>query len=172
MTEPIEIWAPFAREVALLVGTERRPARRDGEGWWRADPLPAGTDYWVSIDRGPGRPDPRSRFQPQGVHGPSRVVDRTFAWRDHAFRPTPLADALVYELHVGTFTKEGTYTAAVERLDHLAALSVTHIELMPVATFPGRWGWGYDGVDLFAPHPTYGTPYRIRHERPVLYTCR
>ncbi|HEM45499.1 MAG TPA: malto-oligosyltrehalose trehalohydrolase, partial [Alphaproteobacteria bacterium] len=108
---------------------------------------------------GPALPDPRSRWQPEGVHGPSRVLDTgSLAWSDAGFEAPPLASGLVYELHVGTFTPEGTFDAATRRLDALADLGVTHVELMPVAEFPGRHGWGYDGVDLFAPHHAYGGP--------------
>jgi maltooligosyltrehalose trehalohydrolase len=104
-------------------------------------------------------PDPRSEYQPLGVHGPSeRVKQEAFPWSDAAFTPTPWSQAIVYELHIGTFTDAGTFRAALERLDHLVELGITHIELMPVAAFPGRQGWGYDGVALFAPHAAYGTP--------------
>jgi maltooligosyltrehalose trehalohydrolase len=108
-------------------------------------------------------PDPRSPWQPQGVHGPSRLVDHSdFEWRDRGWQPPPLASALVYELHVGTFTPLGTFEAAIERLDHLRDLGVTHVELMPVGQFPGARGWGYDGVALFAPQNTYGGPQGLR----------
>src|SRR5262249_42458244 len=109
---------------------------------------------------GPRRPAPRSRERPRGVQGPSRWPRPSPAPR--WFRPPPLADGLIYELHVGTFTPEGTFDAAIDHLDHLAALGVTHVELMPVAAFPGHHGWGYDGVDLFAVHAPYGGPDGLR----------
>ncbi|MGH7266012.1 MAG: malto-oligosyltrehalose trehalohydrolase, partial [Candidatus Rokuibacteriota bacterium] len=132
---------------------------RTGGGWWTAEVPGAGADYAFALDGGPALPDPRSAWQPHGVHGPSRVVDHdAFAWTDAGWQAPPLAAALVYELHVGTFTAAGTFGAVIERLDHLVDLGVTHVELMPVVEFPGRRGWGYDGVDLFAPHHAYGGP--------------
>ncbi len=124
--------------------------------------------YKISIDGGEPLPDPRSRWQPGGVHGDSYVLESARAGEPAErgadrrldavrFRPKPLREAVIYELHVGTFTPQGTYAAARERIDHLANLGITHVELMPLATFPGRRGWGYDGVDLFAPLPAYGT---------------
>src|SRR5579884_3586567 len=105
------------------------------------------------------RPDPRSPYQPEGVHGPSAPVDfGAFEWTDGAWRAGKLRDQVIYELHVGTFSPEGTFEGVIGRLDHLVALGVTAVELMPVAEFSGRRGWGYDGVDLFAPHHAYGGP--------------
>lgn len=163
MSEELEIWAPSARDVAVAIeGTNSVvPARAVGSGFFRAPAPPPGADYFVIVD-GRRRPDPRSAYQPSGVHGPSRRIDHAFAWRDRDFRPRSLADAVVYELHVGTFTSAGTYRGAEEKLPYLAELGVTHVELMPVATFPGRRGWGYDGVHLWAPHPTYGEPDDLR----------
>src|SRR6185295_51572 len=104
-------------------------------------------------------PDPASRYQPQGVHGPSQVVDPSaFRWTDDAWRGQELAGQVLYELHVGTFTPEGTYAAAMLELPRLRETGITTIELMPVAEFPGRFGWGYDGVALFAPTRLYGRP--------------
>jgi maltooligosyltrehalose trehalohydrolase len=160
--ERVVVWAPRARQVELVIGDERRMARALGNGEWEVEAPDVGADYRVSIDGSDGCPDPRSRWQPAGVHGPSRWIAHEFAWRDQGFRAPPLAGGLIYELHVGTFTPEGTYAAAAERLPALAELGVTHVELMPLATFPGRWGWGYDGVDLFAPHPAYGTPDELK----------
>ena len=162
-----EVWAPRAREVEVVVSPgqsgERRVAMRgpDAEGWFRSDVegLGPGDDYSFSLDGGPPRPDPRSPSQPAGVHGPSRLVDHeTFPWTDAGWVPPSLADGVVYELHVGTFSPEGTFDGAAARLDHLADLGVTTVEVMPVAEFPGRRGWGYDGVDLWAPHSAYGGP--------------
>lgn len=122
----------------------------------------AGDRYKFRLDGDEAKtfPDPASRFQPEGVHGPSMVVDhRQFAWRGEERRPRlALADLSVYELHVGTFTEAGTFLAAIEKLDQLVELGVTAIELMPIADFPGRWNWGYDGVMLYAPSRAYGEP--------------
>jgi maltooligosyltrehalose trehalohydrolase len=162
------VWAPRPRRVELVVAPDlgrRLPMVRAGGGWWRARVPGAGpgTAYaFVLDDEGPF-PDPRSPWQPDGVHGPSRVVDHAaFAWTDEGFRPAPLAASVLYELHVGTFTQAGTFAGAIERLPELAELGVTHIELMPVVEFPGERGWGYDGVDLFAPHHAYGGPDGLR----------
>jgi maltooligosyltrehalose synthase len=120
----------------------------------------AGDRYRYSVDGGQPLPDPRSRWQPDGVHGSSALVDPEELRKIHAsgFRARPLREAVIYELHVGTFTPEGTYQAARQKLAHLVGLGVTHVELLPVASFPGRHGWGYDGVDWYAPQPAYGTP--------------
>ncbi len=105
------------------------------------------------------RPDPASRFQPHGVHGPSRIVDpHAYKWNDRDWRGVPQRDLVIYELHVGTFTREGTFDAVIERLEDLVDLGVNAIELMPVAEFPGTRNWGYDGVHLFAPQSSYGGP--------------
>jgi maltooligosyltrehalose trehalohydrolase len=118
-----------------------------------------GTDYAFSLDEGPLRPDPRSPFQPEGVHGLSRLVDHErFPWTDGRWRGRSLSGAILYECHVGTFSTAGTFAGAIDHLDHLVDLGVDAIELLPVAEFPGQRGWGYDGVDLFAPHHTYGGP--------------
>jgi maltooligosyltrehalose trehalohydrolase len=131
------------------------------EGWWTADVESAvpGADYGFVLDgRGPF-PDPRSPWQPDGVHGLSRLLDHhAFRWSDAGFSAPPLSEAVVYELHIGTFTPQGTFDAAIGKLDHLVQLGVTHVELMPVNAFSGRHGWGYDGVHLFAPHHPYGGP--------------
>jgi maltooligosyltrehalose trehalohydrolase len=143
----------------------RHPMARDAGGWWHAR-VPAagtGTDYAFRIDGGDPRPDPRSPWQPRGVAGPSRTVDHgAFAWSDEGWSAPPLETAVVYEIHVGTFTAAGTFDGAIERLGHLAALGVTHVELMPVAEFGGERGWGYDGVDLFAPKHSYGGPEGLK----------
>ncbi|MCF2526240.1 malto-oligosyltrehalose trehalohydrolase [Yinghuangia soli] len=156
------VWAPDASGVDLVTATARRALRSgDGPGWWLAD-VPAlahGDDYWYAVDGGPPRPDPRSAWQPDGPDGPSRVYDHTrFAWTDQAWHGRSLPGGVVYELHIGTFTDAGTFDAAIGRLDHLAALGVTHVELLPVAAFPGTHGWGYDGVCLWAAHEPYGGP--------------
>jgi maltooligosyltrehalose trehalohydrolase len=160
MTE-LRVWAPLARTVEAELDGRRVPLAPAGGGWHRADVASAGpgTDYGFVLDGGPVRPDPRSAFQPAGVHGPSRIVDHaSFAWSDAGWRGVHLPSAVLYELHVGTFTPAGTFDAVIGRLDHLVALGVDAVELMPVAEFPGARGWGYDGVSLFAPHSAYGGP--------------
>ncbi len=130
-----------------------------GNGWWTAPAPSAGADYALLLDGGPSVPDPRSPWQPFGVHGPSRAVDHAaFPWTDRHWQAPPLESAIVYELHVGTFTPEGTFEAAVRHIPHLRDLGITHVELMPVGEFPGDWNWGYDGVDIYAPHHAYGGP--------------
>jgi maltooligosyltrehalose trehalohydrolase len=161
-----QVWAPDARTTHLVLeGSHNLPLNKTDGGWWRLS-LPevtSGTDYWYSLDNGKPLPDPRSPWQPYGVHGPSRTLDHSdFAWSDLRWQPPPLSSAIFYELHVGTFTPEGTFDSAIHKLDHLIQLGVTHIELMPVAEFPGERGWGYDGVDLFAPHHTYGGPSGLK----------
>lgn len=161
-----QVWAPDARTIHLVLERSHNlPLNKTDGGWWRLS-LPevtSGTDYWYSLDDGKPLPDPRSPWQPYGVHGPSRTLDHSdFAWSDLRWQPPPLSSAIFYELHVGTFTPEGTFDSAIHKLDHLIQLGVTHIELMPVAEFPGERGWGYDGVDLFAPHHAYGGPSGLK----------
>jgi len=138
----------------------------DERGWWSADVQSAGpgTDYgFVIDDEERAYPDPRSSWQPNGVHGLSRVYDQSgFAWTDAGFEAPPLAEAIIYELHVGTFTPEGTLDSAIEKLDALKDLGVTHLELMPVAAFSGHQGRGYDGVSLFAVRQPYGGPDALK----------
>ena len=148
------VWAPNAKQVEVVFANRRHPMNPGDLGCWSAsiESAQGGTDYAFSIDGGPARPDPRSPWQPVGVHGLSRLVDHAdFTWSDNGFQAKPLAAAIIYEMHVGTFTAEGTFRSAIERLDHLVELGVSHVELMPVADFPGDFGWGYDGVALFAP---------------------
>ncbi len=165
----VRVWAPLARAVDLVVGpdreTERRTMSAADDGWWEGvwPDVTAGTDYRFSLDGGRPIPDPRSAWQPTGVHGPSRLVDPAAAtWSDDAWHPGPLSDALIYELHVGTFSPEGTFDGAIGRLDHLVSLGVSHVEVMPVNAFPGVHGWGYDGVALYAVHEPYGGPDGLR----------
>lgn len=157
-----EVWAPKAETIAVEIEGRRFEMERCEHGWWRADLDEAGpgTRYCFRIGESEiALPDPRSHFQPEGVHGASEIVDHdAFQWTDTNWQPSPLASALIYELHIGTFTPAGTFLAAVERLDYLAQLGVTHVEVMPVNEFSGPWGWGYDGVDIYAPHHRYGTP--------------
>ncbi|GAA3981565.1 malto-oligosyltrehalose trehalohydrolase [Actinomadura viridis] len=167
-----EVWAPRAGNVQAAVwdGTAlvRHPmTREDPEaggrpGWWSTEVPDAGhgTDYGFVLDGAEeALPDPRSPWQPHGVHGTSRVYDHgRFAWTDGLWRGRPLPGSVLYEAHVGTFTPEGTFDAAIGRLDHLVSLGVDAVELLPVAAFPGHHGWGYDGVHLWAPHEPYGGP--------------
>jgi maltooligosyltrehalose trehalohydrolase len=161
----LSVWAPYAKAVDLVLGERRIALRAAACGYWEADvALHAGQNYQYSIDGAAAMPDPRSRWQPAGVHGASQIVETVADSRPPgrgAFRAVPLGEAIIYELHVGTFTAEGTYAAAQAKLPHLCELGVTHLELMPLATFPGQRGWGYDGVDLFAPFPAYGTPAEL-----------
>ena len=155
------VWAPTPRSVELVLAGARLPMLCDQQGWWSrtVDEAGRGTDYAFSLDGGPPRADPRSAHQPYGVDGPSRLVDHdAFGWSDGRWPGAPLAGSVIYELHVGTFSCEGTFAAAVEHLGHLADLGVNMIELLPVAEFGGSRGWGYDGVSLFAPHHRYGGP--------------
>jgi len=165
VAQGFRVWAPTAARVELeLVDTGAvvpLTADDSGSGWWttQVDEAGPGTRYLYRVDGGPGRPDPRSPWQPDGVHGPSCVVDHdAFTWHDDGWDAPPLSEAVIYEAHVGTLSPEGTFLGAIDRLDHLVALGVTHLELMPVAAFAGTWGWGYDGVDLWSPHPAYGPP--------------
>jgi maltooligosyltrehalose trehalohydrolase len=154
------VWAPRAERVEVVLGGRRVDLVPSASGWHSADvEAPEDADYEFALDGGSPLPDPRSPWQPFGVHGPSRRFDPArFAWTDTRFRPIPLEEAIIYELHVGTFTDDGTFRSTIDRLDRLVELGVTHVELMPIAAFAGRHGWGYDGVDLFAPHDAYGTP--------------
>ncbi|HZP31438.1 MAG TPA: alpha-amylase family glycosyl hydrolase [Acidimicrobiia bacterium] len=157
------MWAPRARGVAVRsagIDHELAPegARR---GVFAATlPIAAGDDYELVLDGGRALPDPCSRWQPAGVEGPSRVLDTTaFGWSDDDWPGVALPDLVVYELHVGTFTGRGTFDAAVGELDDLVRLGVSAIEVMPISTFPGNRGWGYDGLYTSAPHPAYGGPH-------------
>ena len=158
-----KVWAPFAQSVAVEAdGHSFSMAGPGDNGWWSAtvDTATNGTDYGFHIDESENTyPDPRSQWQPNGVHALSRVYDQSaFRWTDDGFQSRPLASAVIYELHVGTFTSEGTFDAANEKLEYLRDLGVTHVELMPVAAFDGDHGWGYDGVSLYAVHAPYGGP--------------
>ncbi len=157
------VWAPFAERVDLLTGDSRHPMRAGKRGWWASDlDLEPGTEYEFSLDGEPGLPDPRSRHQPKGVHGPSRVVAAGHDSQGREPDGIDLRQAVVYELHIGTFTEEGTFGAAQHRLDHLVDLGVDVLEVMPVNAYAGHHGWGYDGVALYAVHDPYGGPEGMR----------
>ena len=160
------VWAPKAEQAEVKIvgaqGGAKHPMSKDEGGWWSAEVEEAGpgTDYFFLLNGDDQQlPDPRTQFQPEGVNGPSRVVDHgAFQWTDGKFSSKAWPAAVVYELHIGTFTPEGTCDAAIEKLDYLYDLGVTHVELLPFAQFPGGHGWGYEGVDLFAPQNSYGGP--------------
>ncbi|WP_432078005.1 malto-oligosyltrehalose trehalohydrolase [Streptomyces sp. YPW6] len=160
-----EVWAPDADSVVLEAADVRSPMERDAgrEGWWTARAEASDGDrYGFRVDDGPLLPDPRSRRQPDGPDGPSAVVDQeAYAWRD-GWAGRRLNRAVLYELHVGTYTPEGTFDAAAARLGHLAELGVTHVSLMPLCPFPGVNGWGYEGVSLWAVHEPYGGPEGLK----------
>ena len=157
------VWAPKAQKMTLKLKDRELPmSGPDERGWWRLGVPEAGCgeDYAFLFEDDPTPyPDPRSAHQPNGVHGMSRLIDHSrFQWTDHGWQATPLSAAVLYELHIGTFSKEGTYDGAIPHLDHLVDLGITHIEIMPVAEFAGGRGWGYDGVSLFAVFEPYGGP--------------
>jgi maltooligosyltrehalose trehalohydrolase len=162
------VWAPLVKSMAVkvLAAPERLvPMVRNGSGYWTAtvSDQPAGTRYLYRLDNDRDRPDPASHFQPQGVHGPSEIVDHTaFSWQDTAWKGVPLPSMIMYELHIGAFTEEGTFDAAISRLAGLKELGINAIELMPVAQFPGGRNWGYDGVYPYAVQNTYGGPEGLK----------
>jgi maltooligosyltrehalose trehalohydrolase len=164
------LWAPGARKVDLALDDGKGvaqilPMSRLEDGYYEivTDEARAGSLYRYRIDGENEVPDPASRLNPQDVHGPSQVVDPTeFDWTDEGWHSRPWHEAVVYELHIGTFSPEGTFAGVQARLDHLVELGVTVIELMPIADFPGKRGWGYDGVLLFAPESAYGTPNELK----------
>ena len=162
----VRVWAPACREVAFtLEGGAAFPLEPDADGMF-AGTVPGvcpGARYWFRLDGGNLRPDPASRSQPDGPHGASAVVDPSaFRWTDAGWKGVEPRGQVLYEMHVGTFTREGTWAAAAAQLEALADLGVTTIEMMPVAEFAGRFGWGYDGVNLYAPTRLYGTPDDLR----------
>lgn len=160
-TTRFRVWAPAAKKLDLLIeGGPVHALQRDADGWWSADvPAQAGTLYRYRADDGMAVPDPASRRQPDGPHGPSQVVDpRSYDWRDLGWRGRRWEETVLYELHVGTFTPEGTFRSAIERLDHIRDLGATAIEILPIAECPGKRNWGYDGVQLYASEQAYGTP--------------
>lgn len=161
------VWAPNANKMAVKIGESQYPmSGPDKTGWWNASIEAAdnSADYAFILNDDPTPyPDPRGLWQPNGVHGPSRLYDQTaFIWNDSRWQGPPLSGAVIYEMHVGTFTIAGTFDAAIERLNYLFQLGVTHVELMPVVEFPGKHGWGYDGVALFAVNNLYGGPNGLK----------
>jgi malto-oligosyltrehalose trehalohydrolase len=156
------LWAPLHERVGLeLEGRPDQEMQRGADGWFSADVATAGpgTLYRFVLPDGLKVPDPASRFQPQDVHGPSEIVDLSaYRWQCEEWKGRPWEEIVLYELHVGTFTAQGTFAAAIERLDHLKHLGVTALQIMPISDFPGRYNWGYDGVLPYAPDSTYGRP--------------
>ncbi|HVR24227.1 MAG TPA: malto-oligosyltrehalose trehalohydrolase [Candidatus Polarisedimenticolia bacterium] len=175
------LWAPALHQVEIsfagVKGSKPIPLKRREHGWFEltTDAAGPGTLYYFRIDGEKEVPDPASRFQPRDVHGPSEVIDpNVFNWKDEAWRGRDWNEAVLYEVHVGAFSETGTFSAVRERLDYLAGLGITAIELMPVSDFPGRRNWGYDGVFPFAPDSTYGRPEDLKelvqaaHERGIM----
>jgi maltooligosyltrehalose trehalohydrolase len=160
------VWAPKCSDVSIEIlapEPKRYPLDRGDRHYFTGSVrVPAGTRYFVVPDGKDGRPDPASRCQPEGVHGPSEVLDPSFPWADRQWRGLPLNEYVIYELHIGTFTDEGTFDAAITRLDELQDLGITAIEIMPVAQFPGTRNWGYDGVLPFAVQNSYGGPAALK----------
>jgi maltooligosyltrehalose trehalohydrolase len=156
----LRVWAPGVAQVDVEIDGRHHPMTSSEHGWWTADvESNHGAMYGFCLDGAQARPDPRSAWQPDGVHGLSRLVDHSkFSWRAKGWRGRELLGRLVYELHIGTFTTAGTFEAAIERLDHLVDLGVEFVEILPVAAFPGRHGWGYDGVFPYAVQDSYGGP--------------
>ena len=158
------LWAPAARKVELVVAGKSKPVNAVGDGWFELidRDSAAGTLYQYRIDGRQLVPDPASRFQPQDVDGPSEVIDPSrYPWKDAGWRGRPWQEAVIYELHLGTFTPEGTYAAARGKLNHLKEHGITAIELMPLSDFAGKRNWGYDGVLPYAPDNAYGRPEEL-----------
>ncbi len=177
-TVRFRLWAPNAQSVSVrftgsseFVLEQVEPSRsefpmaRDAAGWYElVTAAGPGTRYQFVIDGGRAVPDPASRFQPTGVHGPSEIIaPRAYSWSDKEWRGRPWREAVIYELHIGAFSPEGTYAGAERRLDYLADLGVTAIEMMPISSFPGQRNWGYDGVLPYAPTANYGRPDELKH---------
>lgn len=164
-TVTFRVWAPNLKALAIkLVDRDESASMHRGESGIFEVTLSAedGAKYWIELPDGTLRPDPASRFQPEGVHGPSQLVDtRSFPWQVNPWRGVPKKSLIIYEAHVGTFTVGGTYAAAIEELDKLVELGVNAIELMPIAETAGAWNWGYDGVNFYAPRNSYGTPVEL-----------
>lgn len=170
------VWAPHARQIELKIVAPHEhllPMQRLERDYYEVtvEHLPSGAEYFYRIDGKHDRPDPASRYQPHGVHRASAVIDPNFSWTDHHWRGLPQHQYVIYELHIGTFTTEGTFDAAIAQLDDLRELGITAIELLPVAQFPGSRNWGYDGVQPFAVQNSYGGPAGLKrfvnaaHER-------
>jgi maltooligosyltrehalose trehalohydrolase len=161
------VWAPFSEDVALnVIGPEGKTIRGDcdSRGYWtfEAEDIFPGASYFFRLNHAVQRPDPASHFQPQGVHGPSEIVDHAYPWCDAGWSGLPLEEMIVYELHVGTFTDKGSFDSVIPRLGDLHDLGVTALEIMPVGQFPGERNWGYDGAYPFAVQSSYGGPQGLK----------
>ena len=159
------VWAPSHRRVAIAMADGDHPLSADRDGYFAGsiDGVAPGTTYRIRLDDEPPYPDPASRAQPEGPLGPSQIIDAdAFGWTDATWPGVTIEGQVLYEFHVGTFTPEGTWRAAIGKLPFLKGIGITTLEMMPVAAFPGRFGWGYDGVDFFAPTHLYGTPDDLR----------
>ncbi|WP_275786433.1 malto-oligosyltrehalose trehalohydrolase [Pararhizobium gei] len=170
------LWAPLQNKVRLSLEPGGIHDMQPGdEGWhlFKAEAAGPGSRYKFVLSNGLAVPDPGSRFQPEDVHGPSEVIDPSFSWQSAGWRGRRWEETILYELHIGTFTEGGTFLSAIEKLDHLKNLGITAIQIMPVAEFPGRWNWGYDGVLPYAPDASYGRPEDLKrlvdaaHEREI-----
>ncbi len=163
------VWAPHRKKVAVhFVSPENKIIELKSigeEGYWflEINKNLLNYKYFYQLDKKEEFPDPASNFQPEGVYGPSQIIDHSFSWNDEKWPGIALSDMIIYELHVGTFTTEGTFEAIISRLDELAKLGINAIELMPIAQFPGERNWGYDGVFPFAVQNSYGTPYSLKN---------
>ena len=163
------VWAPKAEKLSVNIFSDGKlmllPLEKKGKGYFEGESenVHSGDRYMYRLNDGPEFPDPASRYQPEGVHAPSQVIDPyEFTWNDADWKGVPLKDFLIYELHVGAFTREGTFEAIIPCLDYLRELGVTAVELMPVSQFPGSRNWGYDGVYHFAPQNSYGAPDSLK----------
>ncbi len=170
------VWAPARKSVSLHVVypvDQLIPLQKDPDGFWKTirNSIHPGTRYFYQLDGVLERPDPASHYQPEGVHGPSEVVNHEFPWSDDLWVGLPLSDLVMYEMHIGTFTPEGTFEAARGRLRELASIGVNAVSLMPVAAFPGERNWGYDGAYPFAVHHAYGGPAGLKHFINACHGC-
>jgi maltooligosyltrehalose trehalohydrolase len=166
-TSSFTVWAPRQKNVSVRVVYPKEllvPMKEDGYGYWTVDNVPVtpGAKYYYQLANNTDRPDPASRFQSQGVHGPSEVVSSMYDWQDLEWNGIALEKYIIYELHIGTFTKEGTFDAAINQIRYLKDLGITAIEVMPVAQFPGSRNWGYDGAYHFAVQDSYGGPEGLK----------
>lgn len=165
------VWAPASKNVTLVYKdkaqeTLSQTLQKESDGFFSIEmpDLKPGTHYLYKLDSFPhALPDPASRFQPMGIEGPSSIIDSHFPWTDSDWTGIEMHDQIFYEMHIGTFTQQGTFKAATEKLGYLAELGITVIEVMPINEFPGRFGWGYDGIYLYAPYHVYGTPYDVKN---------
>lgn len=161
------VWAPSCRSIDVIIRSNSKtvPLKAQKGGFFEGD-VPgarAGDLYWFRLNGTDNLPDPCSRYQPEGPHGPSQIIDpKKFKWTDRKWKGTALQHQVIYELHIGTFTKEGTFKAAQRELKELKKFGITIIEVMPLAECAGRWNWGYDGVDFYAPYHVYGDPDDVR----------